>query len=86
MKVASLPSGYVPLYFAADVLSDGRLVISGGEYNDNQFSFTNLGAVYDPLANSWTALGHPKGFDYIGDLPSMLPARWPFPAWRQSKN
>jgi hypothetical protein len=71
-KMASLQSGYQPLYFAAAVLSDGRLVISGGEYNQNEFSFTNLGAVYDPIANTWTALGHPKGFDYIGDSPSML--------------
>lgn len=71
-KMANLPSGYQPLYFAATVLADGRLVIIGGEYNHNAFSFTNLGAVYDPIANTWTALGHPKGFDYIGDSPSML--------------
>ncbi|HSY63483.1 MAG TPA: hypothetical protein VK829_02740, partial [Terriglobales bacterium] len=35
-QVASLPSGYVPLYFAAAVLADGRLVIVGGEYNSLQ--------------------------------------------------
>src|SRR5437764_306212 len=32
-QVASLPSGYQPLYFASAVLADGRLVITGGEYN-----------------------------------------------------
>ncbi|MEI9932179.1 MAG: hypothetical protein WDM89_16960 [Rhizomicrobium sp.] len=71
-QVASLPSGYQPLYFAEAVLADGRLVITGGEYNHNQFSFTNLGAAYDPVANTWTALGHPKGYDYIGDSPGVV--------------
>src|ERR1700689_5471666 len=40
-QVASLPSGYVPLYFASAVLADGRLVIVGGEYNSLQFLLTN---------------------------------------------
>ncbi len=71
-RVANLQSGYQPLYFAGAVLADGRLVISGGEYNHNEFSFTNLGAIYDPLANAWTPLSHPAGFDYIGDSPSVV--------------
>ena len=33
---------------ASQVLADGRVLIEGGEYNFGQFSFTNLGAVYDP--------------------------------------
>src|SRR5580704_18002342 len=32
-QVASLPSGYGPLYYASAVLPDGRLLIEGGEYN-----------------------------------------------------
>ena len=32
-QLASLPSGYDPLYYASAVLPDGRLVIVGGEYN-----------------------------------------------------
>jgi hypothetical protein len=71
-QVASLPSGYSPLYFASAVLADGRLVISGGEYNFNQFAFTNLGAIYDPVANKWASLGHPKGWGFIGDSPSIV--------------
>jgi len=71
-QVAALPSGYQPLYFAESVLADGRVVIIGGEYNHNNFSFTNLGAIYNPIANTWTAIGHPKGFDYIGDSPSTV--------------
>ncbi|HVU20712.1 MAG TPA: hypothetical protein VHE09_08270 [Rhizomicrobium sp.] len=71
-KMASLPSGYQPLYFSQAVLADGRLVIIGGEYNHNTFAFTNLGAVYDPVANTWTPLKAPKGFNYIGDSPGVV--------------
>lgn len=71
-RVADLPDGYSPLYFASAVLADGRLVISGGEYNFDQFAFTNLGAVYDPLANAWTNLPPPQGWKNIGDSPSAV--------------
>ena len=37
-QVASLQPGYVPDDFASAVLADGRVVITGGEYNNNQFS------------------------------------------------
>jgi hypothetical protein len=73
-QLATLPTGYVPLYFASAVLADGQLVIAGGEYNDNNFAFTNKVAVYDPVKNVWTALDPPKGWKWIGDSPSsMLP-------------
>jgi len=71
-RVADLPSGYQPLYFASAVLADGRLVISGGEYLFDQFAFTNLGAIYDPLTNKWKSLGHPKGWGFIGDSASAV--------------
>ena len=72
--IASLPSGYVPLYFAGAVLADGRVVIIGGEYLDNNFYLTNMGAIYDPAADTWTKLGHPKGWGFIGDSPcAVLP-------------
>ncbi|HEX8812792.1 MAG TPA: hypothetical protein VF742_12445, partial [Terracidiphilus sp.] len=71
-QIASLPSGYVPLYFASAVLADGRLVIVGGEYNSLNFVLTNKAAIYDPVKNTWTALGHPKGWGYIGDSPSVV--------------
>src|SRR6202142_3778986 len=71
-NLASLPSGYSPLYFASAVLADGRLVISGGEYNFGVFAFTNLGAIYDPVANKWTSISHPKGWGFIGDSPSIV--------------
>ena len=31
-----------------------------------------MGAIYDPAANTWTALGHPDGWGYIGDSPSAV--------------
>ncbi len=71
-RVADLPSGYQPLYFASAVLADGRLVIQGGEYNFDVFAFTNMGAVYDPLANTWTNLPPPQGWQNVGDSPSSV--------------
>ena len=71
-KLASLQPGYVPDDFASAVLADGRLVITGGEYNNGQFTLTNLGAVYDPIANTWTPLPAPPGWDFIGDSASVV--------------
>jgi hypothetical protein len=73
-SIASLPAGYVPDAFASAVLPDGRVIIEGGEYNNGQFAFTNLGAVYDPVKDTWTKQAPPKGWGFIGDSPSsMLP-------------
>jgi hypothetical protein len=71
-QVASLPSGYAPDAFASAVLADGRVVIIGGEYNFGNFVLTNLGAIYDPAMNTWTSLGHPTNWNYIGDSPSVV--------------
>jgi hypothetical protein len=48
------------------------VVITGGEYNSGAFTLTNLGAIYDPKANTWTKLLPPKGWTYIGDSPSVV--------------
>src|SRR5215467_7702992 len=58
-KLASLEPGYIPDAFSSAVLADGRLVIIGGEYNNGQFTLTNLGEIYDPVANTWTPLSPP---------------------------
>jgi hypothetical protein len=71
-QLASLPSGYSPYANASAVLADGRLIIEGGEYNFGNFTLTNLGAIYDPIANTWTAVPAPKGWTYIGDSPSVV--------------
>ena len=71
-RLANLPSGYEPYAFASAVLADGRVVITGGEYNFGSFAFTNLGAVYNPKLDTWTNLPPPAGWDFIGDSPSVV--------------
>jgi hypothetical protein len=78
-EVASLPSiggvQYSPLYHATAVLPDGRVIVMGGEYNGtNTEVWTNLGAIYDPVANSWTAVTAPagSGWTQIGDAESIV--------------
>ncbi len=71
-QVAGLPTGYVPDAFASAVLADGRLLIEGGEYNEGRFAFTSLGAIYDPVANTWTPMPAPPGWGFIGDSPSSV--------------
>jgi hypothetical protein len=73
-QIDSLPTGYDPLYFASAVLADGRVVIIGGEYTGcgMTFALTNEGAIYDPATNTWTSIGHPDGWGYVGDSPSVV--------------
>ena len=72
-KVASLPSGYSPDAFASQVLADGRVLIEGGEYsNGGNFTLTNQGAIYDPVANTWTMVNPPAKWQNIGDSPSTV--------------
>jgi hypothetical protein len=74
-QVATLPAGYAPTAFSSAVLANGRFVITGGEYNNPggyDLQLVNLGAVYDPVANTWTKLGHPQGWKWIGDSPASV--------------
>ena len=71
-QVASLQAGYAPLYHAAAILPDGRLVIQGGEYNNGSQDWTNQGAIYDPVKNKWTPLTAPSGWSQIGDAQSVV--------------
>jgi hypothetical protein len=75
-QVGSLQSGYGPDAAAGDVLGNGLFVITGGEYNSPgngyDLQLTNLGAVYDPTKKTFTPLGHPKKWGYIGDSPSTV--------------
>lgn len=73
-QVASLPSGYAPLFFGSAVLKDGKVVIQGGEYNcTNGCSsvWQSLGALYDPTANTWTSTTPPTKSN-IGDAQSVV--------------
>jgi hypothetical protein len=73
-KIASMPSNYAPLYFGSAVLADGKLVVNGGEYNGGACppAETNLGAIYDPVKNTWTAVSPPSGWGEIGDGQSAV--------------
>ena len=77
-QVASMPSGYAPEFYASAVLSDGRMIVEGGEYNLvsqsplNVQTETYLGAIYDPMANIWTSVNPPSGWTQIGDAQSVV--------------
>ena len=71
-QIATMPAGYSPLYFGSAVLPDGRMTVIGGEYNNLQPVWTNLGAIYDPVANTWTSIAPPRGWNYIGDAQSVV--------------
>lgn len=71
-QIASMPSTYGPLYYGSAVLPDGRVIVQGGEYNFGQAVWTNLGAIYDPLANTWQNVPPPAGWANIGDAQSVV--------------
>jgi hypothetical protein len=54
------------------VLPDGRVIIEGGEYNNLTPVWTNLGAIYDPVADTWTSVAPPAGWNNIGDAPASV--------------
>ncbi len=77
-QVASLPTGYDPLFFASAVLPDGNVVIQGGEYNCPGGSCTpdwqSLGAYYNPATNTWTSTTAPipDSWEAEGDAESVV--------------
>jgi len=77
-QVASLPSGYGPLYYASAVLPDGRVVVIGGEYNFGSQNWTKLGAIYTPTTDSWKSLAAPPGWANVGDAQSVVLANGKF--------
>ncbi len=77
-QLASLASNYGPLFFASAVLPDGRLIVEGGEQNFGQYVWTNMGAIYDPLANGWTSVSPPAGWSSIGDASGVVLANGTF--------
>jgi hypothetical protein len=69
-QVASMPHGYDPLYFASAVLPDGRMIVEGGEYLGGTPTWTDKGAIYDPVTNTWRSVAPPSGWTNIGDAQS----------------
>jgi len=70
--LASMPSGYEPLYFASAVMIDGQVLVEGGEYNNLVGVETNKGAIYNPTTNAWTNVNPPSGWSTIGDSPAIV--------------
>ena len=81
-QAASL-SNYRPFFMSSQVLPDGRLIINGGEYDATSegncsASWTNKGALYDNVANTWTSVSPPAGWSNIGDAQSVILAKLPY--------
>jgi len=70
--IAGTSSSYGPLFFGSVVLPDGRYIIEGGEYNNGNAAWTNMGAIYDPIKNKWTPVNPPAGFANIGDAQAAV--------------
>lgn len=61
-QLATMP--YISIAAAQAVLADGRVLIEGGEFTgySGDFTLTNQGAIYDPVANAWTPVAPPPFF------------------------
>jgi hypothetical protein len=77
-KIASMPAGYTPLYFASAVLPDGRMIVEGGEYIGENAVWSNRGAIYNPVTNTWASVAPPRGWTNIGDAASNVLANGTF--------
>src|SRR5690349_6201689 len=71
-KIASMPNGYAPLYFGSAILPDGRMIVEGGEYLVRTPTWTNRGAIYNPVTNRWASVAPPPGWANIGDASSVV--------------
>jgi len=63
---------WAPLYYASQVMTDGRVFAMGGEYDgDGPPVWDNTGEIYNPATNTWTSLAAPSGWSQIGDMASV---------------
>ncbi|HEX4157011.1 MAG TPA: hypothetical protein VHY79_00925 [Rhizomicrobium sp.] len=70
--IAKAPSNDCPLYYAQQILTDGRMIENGGEYNTCGSGESTAGALYDPVGNSWVSVSPPSGWTEIGDADSII--------------
>jgi Kelch motif len=62
-----------PLYYASAVLKDGRVFVAGGEYNGGvKNAFLLSAQIYDPVADTWSAITTPPGWIQVGDAPCCV--------------
>jgi hypothetical protein len=71
-QIASMPANYTPLYFASAILPDGRMIVEGGEYIGENAVWSNQGAIYNPVTNSWAPVAPPRDWTSIGDAASEV--------------
>lgn len=76
-KAASMPDNYAPENAASGLLPDGRVIVEGGDMNGSStYVGENLGAIYDPVANTWSMVAPPNNgqgeFSSISDAPSVV--------------
>jgi hypothetical protein len=69
-QIASMPAAYTPLYFASAILPDGRMIVEGGEYIGENAVWSDEGAIYNPVSNSWASVAPPRGWTNMGDAAS----------------
>ena len=62
--------GFWRRYYASGVLMDGRVFLCGGEQTGD-VGDDNEGEIYDPVANSWTAITAPP-WSQVGDAASCV--------------
>jgi hypothetical protein len=53
-------------YYASGILRDGRVIVIGGEQS-GAGGDTNLGEIYDPVSDTWSAMPSPPGWTQVGD-------------------
>jgi hypothetical protein len=77
-KLPPMPGGYDPLYFASAILPTGQMIVEGGEYLGGDPVWTDRGAIYNPVTNTWRSVAPPTGWTNIGDAQSDVLANGTF--------
>ena len=67
------PCPYTPRFHYTGVMADGQVVVVGGEDNSNGRSWTNIGFMYNPVADTWSAqLTVPFPAGTVGDASGII--------------
>jgi hypothetical protein len=69
---AIAPMHHTRLYYASAVLADGRVIVSGGEYDNTGPVETNHTEIYDPISDAWTVISPPSGWSRVGDAACVV--------------
>ena len=72
---ALAPMSTQRLYYGSNILPDGRVFLVGGEYSGATLAqnFINTSEIYDPLANTWTAIAKFPQSQFGDDPTEVLP-------------